>query len=444
MSTNTPSESLPAVLQQNSQGTISKVDTISNYEQMDVSRRSFDERKRLTKGRRPIKRLSNDNGATFEPKRDLTHQQNFNMLDPAANTGRLVSQEQPIERAKRSFPPPRKMQYARSNIIQGRIRPIANDTFSGTRHRSRSTKNHPIIARRGQSFDSTSSPIQTNNSDAEDSKRVTSTARKATYVESTQGFTFVERVEPHIHPAIQPTSETGSGNPPNIGIDVSTMPQFQGSLKTQIPIPRQPLPDGTTGYKSSGAALRSRPSFQDISAAFSTAGHYTISRDHTRGEDARKLILLANYGKKCGVSEHEVHKEAALEHDSPKTLQNTQPRQVNHQEETKPIQQERNHPLPPLNLNPPHLDMSNLSQQDKQKVGELADRMFATASEAQKSNTRAQLKGRIASTQLLEMEKQGIDPLKWFYQNQAFQVLRANMQRIQQQELLQRQQQQQI
>ncbi|KAH7188320.1 uncharacterized protein B0J16DRAFT_317989 [Fusarium flagelliforme] len=79
-------------------------------------------------------------------------------------------------------------------------------------------------------------------------------------------------------------------------------------------------------------------------------------------------------------------------------------------------------------------DMARLSQQDKLKVTELATKMFNTASEQQKNNTRLQLQSRISPAQLQEMTNQGKDPLMWFYQNQAFQVLKANMNRIQQQQ----------
>ncbi|KAL5626839.1 hypothetical protein FOBRF1_001182 [Fusarium oxysporum] len=77
-------------------------------------------------------------------------------------------------------------------------------------------------------------------------------------------------------------------------------------------------------------------------------------------------------------------------------------------------------------------DMARLSQQDRVKVSELAQKMFNTASDQQKQNTRMQLSQRITPTQMNELTAQGKDPLMWFYQNQAFQVLKANMARIQQ------------
>ncbi|KAK6706997.1 hypothetical protein SNK04_008005 [Fusarium graminearum] len=78
-------------------------------------------------------------------------------------------------------------------------------------------------------------------------------------------------------------------------------------------------------------------------------------------------------------------------------------------------------------------EMARLSPQDRHKVTELATKMFNTASEQQKAHTRIQLQTRISPAQLQEMTSQGRDPLMWFYQNQAFQVLKANMNRIQQQ-----------
>lgn len=79
-------------------------------------------------------------------------------------------------------------------------------------------------------------------------------------------------------------------------------------------------------------------------------------------------------------------------------------------------------------------EMARLSQQDKHKVTELATKMFNTASEQQKASTRLQLQSRMSPAQLQEMTSTGKDPLMWFYQNQAFQVLKANMNRIQQQQ----------
>jgi hypothetical protein len=38
-------------------------------------------------------------------------------------------------------------------------------------------------------------------------------------------------------------------------------------------------------------------------SAFSTAGHYTISKDYTRGEEVRRSHLLEIYGRKCGTKQ---------------------------------------------------------------------------------------------------------------------------------------------
>ncbi|KAF4469947.1 gall11 coactivator, partial [Fusarium albosuccineum] len=78
-------------------------------------------------------------------------------------------------------------------------------------------------------------------------------------------------------------------------------------------------------------------------------------------------------------------------------------------------------------------EMARLSPQDKAKVAELAQKMMNTASEQQKANTRMQLSQRLSPQQLAEFQAQGKDPLMWFYQNQAFQVLKASMTRMQQQ-----------
>ncbi|KAM0382449.1 hypothetical protein ACHAPY_004441 [Fusarium culmorum] len=80
--------------------------------------------------------------------------------------------------------------------------------------------------------------------------------------------------------------------------------------------------------------------------------------------------------------------------------------------------------------------MQRLSQKDKQKVAELAEKMFNVASEQQKARTLLQLQSRIHPTQWQEMISQGRDPLMWFYQNQAYHVLKANTNRIKQQQSL--------
>ncbi|KAH7252415.1 hypothetical protein BKA59DRAFT_160333 [Fusarium tricinctum] len=83
---------------------------------------------------------------------------------------------------------------------------------------------------------------------------------------------------------------------------------------------------------------------------------------------------------------------------------------------------------------PPSQEMARLSPQDRVKVAELATKMYSTASEQQKQSTRMQLAQRVPPAQMAELQAQGKDPLMWFYQNQAFGVLRANMTRIQQQQ----------
>lgn len=75
-------------------------------------------------------------------------------------------------------------------------------------------------------------------------------------------------------------------------------------------------------------------------------------------------------------------------------------------------------------------ELSRLSVQDKGKVAELAARMMNSATDQDKSNTRIKLQQRLPPQQLAEFQAQGKDPLLWFYQNQAFQVLKNSAHRM--------------
>ncbi|KAM4057118.1 hypothetical protein HRG_003965 [Hirsutella rhossiliensis] len=71
---------------------------------------------------------------------------------------------------------------------------------------------------------------------------------------------------------------------------------------------------------------------------------------------------------------------------------------------------------------------------DKAKVMDLASKMMIQASEQQKSSARLHVQQRMPPQQLAEFQAQGKDPLLWFFQTQAFHMLKASMnQRLQQQ-----------
>ncbi|KJK77384.1 hypothetical protein H634G_07123 [Metarhizium anisopliae BRIP 53293] len=75
-----------------------------------------------------------------------------------------------------------------------------------------------------------------------------------------------------------------------------------------------------------------------------------------------------------------------------------------------------------------------MGQSDRAKVMDLALKMMAQASEQQKASTRMSLQQRLSPQQLAELQAQGKDPLHLFFQNQAFQVLKNNMNRLQAQQ----------
>ncbi|RKL23588.1 hypothetical protein BFJ72_g14450 [Fusarium proliferatum] len=76
-------------------------------------------------------------------------------------------------------------------------------------------------------------------------------------------------------------------------------------------------------------------------------------------------------------------------------------------------------------------DMAQLTSVDRVKISELAQKMYNTASEEQRYRTRSQLSQLLTPTQMFELTAQGRDPLIWFYQRQAFQVVKANARRTQ-------------
>ncbi|KAF4448158.1 hypothetical protein F53441_8393 [Fusarium austroafricanum] len=64
------------------------------------------------------------------------------------------------------------------------------------------------------------------------------------------------------------------------------------------------------------------------------------------------------------------------------------------------------------------------------RVQELAQVMYNATAEKQKAMTRSQVYQRITSAQISELESRGKDVLMWFYENQAFQVLKANAEEL--------------
>lgn len=56
------------------------------------------------------------------------------------------------------------------------------------------------------------------------------------------------------------------------------------------------------GRRGVQMGTRKEKTFEELSNVFSTSGHYTISQDHTAGEQTRRSHLLANYGRRCGAN----------------------------------------------------------------------------------------------------------------------------------------------
>ncbi|KAF7551161.1 hypothetical protein G7Z17_g5206 [Cylindrodendrum hubeiense] len=71
-------------------------------------------------------------------------------------------------------------------------------------------------------------------------------------------------------------------------------------------------------------------------------------------------------------------------------------------------------------------DFNSFSEQDKFKIGDLANKMMLNASKKQNENTRLQLQERLSPQHLAELQAGGLDPLWWFYLNQAYQILKSN------------------
>lgn len=64
---------------------------------------------------------------------------------------------------------------------------------------------------------------------------------------------------------------------------------------------------------------------------------------------------------------------------------------------------------------------------------QLAQKIMNSATKQQKDNTWMQFSQGLSRVQLAEFHSQGKDPLMWFYENQAFQVLIGGMARLEQQ-----------
>ena len=79
-------------------------------------------------------------------------------------------------------------------------------------------------------------------------------------------------------------------------------------------------------------------------------------------------------------------------------------------------------------------DISRLGQADRAKVMDLAAKMMGQATEQQKTATRLNLQQRLTPQQLADLQSQGRDPLIWFFQTQAFHMLKNNMTRLQHQQ----------
>ncbi|SPJ82324.1 uncharacterized protein FTOL_09729 [Fusarium torulosum] len=56
------------------------------------------------------------------------------------------------------------------------------------------------------------------------------------------------------------------------------------------------------GRRGVPVGIRKGKTVEELSNAFSAGGHYTISQDHTAGEETRRSHLLANFGRRCGAN----------------------------------------------------------------------------------------------------------------------------------------------
>ncbi|KFA69979.1 hypothetical protein S40285_02034 [Stachybotrys chlorohalonatus IBT 40285] len=68
-------------------------------------------------------------------------------------------------------------------------------------------------------------------------------------------------------------------------------------------------------------------------------------------------------------------------------------------------------------------DISRLTLADKQKVQETANRMMASTPESQKNQLRQQLQQRMTPQQQADFQANHKDPVLWYFQNQAFNIL---------------------
>ncbi|KAG6251237.1 hypothetical protein E4U23_000825 [Claviceps purpurea] len=90
----------------------------------------------------------------------------------------------------------------------------------------------------------------------------------------------------------------------------------------------------------------------------------------------------------------------------------------------------------------PH-EIALLNPIDRAKVLDAAMKTMASIPDQQKANIKLGLQQRLPPQQYADIAGPGMDPVLWFYQNQAFHTYKSNMTRIQQEQQQQYQQQQQ-
>ncbi|CAJ0547473.1 Ff.00g042270.m01.CDS01 [Fusarium sp. VM40] len=120
---------------------------------------------------------------------------------------------------------------------------------------------------------------------------------------SVRRFWDRRRSRPNLDP-IQQTqaSNAPTGNPNPMSFDqlnsTHLRQRYQASLSNISAV---------QGYGRRGVqmGIRKEKTFEELSNVFSTSGHYTISQDHTAGEQTRRSHLLANFGRRCGANTNE-------------------------------------------------------------------------------------------------------------------------------------------
>jgi hypothetical protein len=116
---------------------------------------------------------------------------------------------------------------------------------------------------------------------------------------------YMQLSDPHKHPHLDLMQQIQASSAPTghpISFHHSGNTQLRQGYQASLSNIRAVQDYGRRGVP---VGNRKDKTFEKLSNASSASGHYTISQDHTAGEETRRSHLLANFGRRCGASMNE-------------------------------------------------------------------------------------------------------------------------------------------